>query len=87
MISSANKIVGVVKSGRMRWARNVVGKGERRGAYRVLVGKLEGERPVGETRCRWIRVKRIFTKVGWGCMVWIDVAEDRDRLRAVLMRQ
>jgi hypothetical protein len=63
MISSANKIVRVVKSGRMRWVWNIVVKGERRGAYRVLVGKLEGERPLAEPSRRWIRVKRIFTKV------------------------
>ena len=60
----------------MRWAGNVVGMGERRGRpYRVLVGKPEGKRTFGKPRSRWIRVKRIFKKVGCGGVGWIDVAK------------
>jgi len=40
-------IVRVIKSGRMRWAGNVVRMGERRGLYKGLVGKPEGKRPLG----------------------------------------
>jgi hypothetical protein len=42
----------VIKS-RMRWAGRVAGMGEERGAYRVLVGKPEGRRPLGRPRRRW----------------------------------
>jgi hypothetical protein len=65
----SQNIVRVVKPGRMRWAGNVVGMGERRGAY-FRWGGAEGKRPLGRHRRRWIRVKRIFTKVGWGGMTW-----------------
>jgi len=46
-------IVRVIKSRRMRWAGNVARMGERRGVYRVLVGKSEGKRPLGRPRRRW----------------------------------
>jgi hypothetical protein len=44
--------VRVIKSRRMRWAGHVAHMGERRGMYRVLVGKPEGKRPLGRSRCR-----------------------------------
>jgi len=43
----------VIKSRRMRWAVHVARMGARRGVCRVLVGKLEGKRPLGRPRCRW----------------------------------
>ena len=46
-------VVGVIKSRRMRWAGHVARIGERRGVYRVLVGKPEGERPLGRPKRRW----------------------------------
>ena len=46
-------IVRVIKSKRMRWAGHVARMGERRGLYRILVGKPEGKRPLGRPRCRW----------------------------------
>jgi len=46
-------IVGVIKSRRIRWAGHVAHMGERRGLYRVLVGKPEGKRPLGRPRRRW----------------------------------
>jgi hypothetical protein len=49
---SSPTIVRVIKSGRMRWAGNVARMGERRGIYRVLVGKPEGKRPLGKPRRR-----------------------------------
>ena len=45
-------VVWVIKS-RMRWAGHVAPMGERRGVYRVLVGKPEGKRPLGRPRLRW----------------------------------
>jgi hypothetical protein len=46
-------IVRVIKSKRMRWAGHVARMGDRRGVYRVLVGKIERRRPLGGTRRRW----------------------------------
>jgi len=54
-------MVWVIKSRRMIWAEHVASMGERRGVYRVLVGKPEGERPLGRLRRRW-RIRWIFRK-------------------------
>jgi hypothetical protein len=62
-------IVRVIKSRRMRWARHVARAGEGRGVYRVLVGKPEGDRPLGRPRLRWgIILRWIFRK--WDEGVW-----------------
>jgi hypothetical protein len=59
--------------------------GEGRGAYRVLVGIPEGRRPLGRPRRRWEdNIKMDFQEVGWGGMDWIDMAQDRDRWRALV---
>jgi hypothetical protein len=50
---SLSVIVRVIKSRRMRWTGRVPHTGERRVIYRVLVGKPEGKRPLGRSRCRW----------------------------------
>ena len=51
---SSPNIVRVIKSRRMRWAGHVARMSEERGVYRVLVGKLEGRRPMGRPRRRWV---------------------------------
>jgi len=56
--------------------------GERRGVYRVLVGKPEGERPLGRPRRRG---EDNIQEVGCGSMDWIDLAQDRDRWRALVV--
>jgi hypothetical protein len=53
LYSSPSKI-RVIKSRRMRWAGHVARMGEKRNVYRLLVGKLEGKRPLGRRRRRWI---------------------------------
>ena len=54
--------------------------GERRGVYRVLVGKPEGKRPLGRPRRKWeYNNKMDFQEVGCEGMDWIDVAQDRGR--------
>jgi hypothetical protein len=59
--------------------------GEGRGAYRVLVGRPEGRRPLGRPRHRWeVNIKMDLQEVGWGGMDWIDMAQDRDRWRALV---
>jgi len=50
---SSPSIIRVIKLRRMRWVGHVACKGERRGAYRVFVGKPEGKRPLGRPRHRW----------------------------------
>ena len=73
-------IVRVIKWRRMRWAGHVACMGEERGAYRVLVGKLEGKRPLGRPRRRWVgNIRMDLQEVGCGYMDWIGLAQDRDR--------
>jgi hypothetical protein len=81
---SSLRIVRVTKSRRMRWAGHVVCMGKRRGIYRVLVGKPEGKRPLGRPRNRWEdNIKMDFQELGCGGMDWIELAQDRDRWRAL----
>jgi len=57
--------------------RHVASMGERRGVYRVLVGKPEGKRPLGRPRHRWENITMDLQEVGCGGMDWIDLAQDR----------
>ena len=69
----------------MRWAGYVARMGEERGVYRVLVGKLEGKRPLGRPRRRWVdNIKMDLQEVGCGYMDWIGLAQDRDRWRTLV---
>jgi hypothetical protein len=59
--------------------------GEKRNVYRLLVGKPEGKRPLGRPRCRWIdNVKMDLLEVGFGCVDWIVLAQNRYRWRALV---
>jgi hypothetical protein len=57
--------------------------GEKRNAYRILVGKLEGKRPLGRPRRRWEDSVRMYLRE-IRCMDWIDLAQDRDQRRALV---
>jgi hypothetical protein len=58
--------------------------GEKSNAYRILVGKPEGKRPLGRPRQSWEdNIKMDLGEVEWDGMDWIDVAQDRDRWKAL----
>jgi hypothetical protein len=83
LYSSPNTI-RVFQTGMMRWARHVACLGEKRGAYRILVGKPESNRPLGRPRLRWDDNIRIdLNEIGWEGMEWIDLAQDRDKKQAL----
>jgi hypothetical protein len=58
---------------------------EKRNAYRLLVGKPEGKRPLGRPRRRWVDNIRLYLgEVGWNDVDWISLAQDRNRWRALV---
>jgi len=81
---SSPNFVRVIKSRRMRWAGHVARMGERRGVYRVWVGRSEGKRPLGRPKRYRDDIKMYLQEVGLGSVDWIDLAEDRDRWRELL---
>jgi hypothetical protein len=64
LYSSPN--IRVIKSRRMRWVGHVSRMGERRGAYRILVGRPEGRRPLGRPRCSWDDNSKMDVQERWG---------------------
>jgi hypothetical protein len=73
------------KSRRMRWAGHVALMGEKRDVHRFLVGKPERKRPLGRPRRRWEdNIKRDLQEVGGCCADWIERAQDRDSIWALV---
>ena len=69
----------------MRWAGHVARMEEGRGVRKVLVGKPEGKRPLGRPRRRWENnIEMDLQEVGRGCEDWMELAQDRDRWRALV---
>jgi len=77
--------VRVIKSRRMRWAGHVARMRDRRGVYRVWVGKSERKRQIGTPRRRLEdNIKMDLQEVIRGVMDWLDLAQDRDRWRTLV---
>jgi hypothetical protein len=82
---SSPSIIRIIKSRRMKWEGHVARIGEKRNAYRLLVGKPEGRRPRERPRRRWVDIIRMYLgKVGWGDVDWIGLAQNRNRWRALV---
>jgi hypothetical protein len=82
---SSPSIIRIIKSSRMRWAGHIARMGEKRKAYRLLLGKPEGKRPLGRPRLNWVGdIRMDLGEVGWGDVDWIGLAKDRNRWRAVV---
>jgi hypothetical protein len=70
---------------RMRWAGHVARMRAKRNPYRILVGKPVGKRPLGRPSRRWVdNIKIDLGEIGWDGMDWIDLAQDRDKWRALV---
>jgi hypothetical protein len=80
---SSPNIVRMIKSRRMRWAGHVAHMREGTGVFRVLVGRLEGKRPVGRPRRRWEdNIKMDLREIGIDGGNSIRLAQDRVQWRA-----
>jgi hypothetical protein len=81
---SSPSIIRIIKE-RIRWAGHVARMGEKRNAYRLLVAKPEGRRPLRRPRRRWLdNIRMNLVEVGWDDVDWIGLAQDRDRCRALV---
>jgi len=77
---SLPNIVRVVKSRRIRWEVYVARMGEKRGLYKVMVGKPKGKRPLGRPRHRWEdNINMDLQEVGGDCGDWMELAQDKER--------
>jgi hypothetical protein len=75
----------MIKSRSTKWAGHVARIWEKRNAYRILMGKPEGKRPLGSPRRRWAdNIKMDLRETGWRGMDWFDLAQDKDQWRALV---
>jgi hypothetical protein len=71
-------------SRKIRWTGNVTRMGEKKNAYRSLVRKPEGKRPLGRPKRKWVdNIKMDLREIGGRVMDWIDLAQDRGQWRAL----
>jgi hypothetical protein len=82
---SSPNIIRIIKSRKVRRAGHAARMGEKRNAYRILVGKPEGKKPLGRPSHRWVDdIKMDLREIGRDSMDWIDLAQDRDQWRALV---
>jgi hypothetical protein len=75
---SSPRIIRIIEARGMRWAGHEARMEEKRNAYRLLVGKPEGRRPLGRPRRRWLHnIRMDLVEVGWGDVDWIGLAQDK----------
>jgi hypothetical protein len=59
--------------------------GAKRNAFTIFMGNLEGKRPLGRKRCKWVNnIKVNLREIEWCGINWIDVAQDRDKWKALV---
>jgi hypothetical protein len=76
---SSLPLIRMIKSRRMRWAGHVERMGEKRNAYKLV----EGKKPLGRPRRRWVNnIRMDLLELGWGDVDWIGLAQDRKSWRA-----
>jgi hypothetical protein len=82
---SSPGIIRIIKSRRMRWAGQAARTGVKRNAYKLLVRKPEGRRPLRRPRRRWVdNIRMDLGEVEWGDVDCIGLAQDRNRWRALV---
>jgi hypothetical protein len=82
---SSPSVIRMIKSRRMRWVGHVARMREKMNAYTILVGMSEGKRPLGRPRRRWVdNITMDLREIGWVGMDWIDLAQNRDKWRALV---
>jgi hypothetical protein len=82
---SSPSVIRMIKSRRMRRAGHVARMGEKRNAFRILVGKPESKRPLGKPRRRLVdNIKMVLGEIGWDGVDWIDLAQDRGQWRTLV---
>jgi hypothetical protein len=87
LYSSPNIITRrMIKSRRIKWEGNVA-RMEKRNECRLLVVKPEGKTPIGRPRRKWEDNNKMdLREIGWDSMDWVDLAQDRDKWRAIVNR-
>jgi hypothetical protein len=82
---SSPSIIRIIKSRRTKLAGDLARMGEKKNACRLLVRKLEGKRPLGRPRRRWVyNIKIDLVEIGLGGLDWIGLAQDRYGWRALV---
>jgi hypothetical protein len=85
-LHSLPSIIRMIESKKKSWVAHVARMRERRNACSMLVGKPEGRRPLGRPRCMCVdNVKMYLREIGNGCTYWIDLAQDKDPWRALVI--
>jgi hypothetical protein len=80
---SSPSIIRMIKSRTMKWAGDIV-RMENRSAYTIFAEKPEGKRLPGRPRRRRVdNIKMVTGEMGWGCVDWIDLAQNKDQCRAL----